>query len=67
MPGLVAHWGGMPKAVMRSEAELTERTEPDGDTSMDGGLRRLDPPGLAELDDDEVVAPRHEKSTTDAA
>jgi hypothetical protein len=52
---------------MRSEAERTERTEPDGDTSMDGGLRRLDPPDLAELDDDEVVAPRHEKSTTDAA
>jgi hypothetical protein len=51
---------------MRTETELKERTEPDGDTSMDGGLCRLDPPGLAEIDDDEVVAPRLEKSTTDA-
>jgi hypothetical protein len=57
----------MPKAGMRSETELKERAEPDHDTSMDGGLCRLDPPGLADLDDDEVVAPRHEKSTTDAA
>jgi hypothetical protein len=57
----------MPRAVMRTEAELKEGTEPDRDTSMDGGLCRLDPPGLADLDDDEVVAPRHEKGTTDAA
>jgi hypothetical protein len=53
----------MPTAAMRSETELKERTEPDGDTSMDGGLCRLDPPGLADLDDDEVVAPRHDRST----
>jgi hypothetical protein len=51
--------------LMRTETELKERADPDGDASMDGGLCRLDPPGLADLDDDEVVAPRHESSTED--
>jgi hypothetical protein len=50
---------------MRTETELKERADPDGDASMDGGLCRLDPPGLADLNDDEVVAPRHESSTED--
>jgi hypothetical protein len=48
----------MPKAAMRTETAPKEQTEPDRKTSMDGGLCRLDPPGLADLDDDEAVAPR---------
>jgi hypothetical protein len=55
----------MPMAGMRTETEPKEPTEPDRDTAMDGGLCRLDPPGLADLDDDEIVAPRHENTTED--
>jgi hypothetical protein len=47
---------------MRTDTAPKERTVPDRETSMDGGLCRLDPPGLADLDDDEVVAPRHEST-----
>jgi hypothetical protein len=45
---------------MRTETEPKVRTKPDRDTSVEGGLCRLDPPGLADPDLDEVVAPRHE-------
>lgn len=44
---------------MATETEQTERPEPDVETTMDGGLCRLDAPGVAELEDDKVVAPRH--------
>jgi hypothetical protein len=47
---------------MRTETAPKEQAEPDRETSMDGGLCRLDPPGLADLDDDEVVASRHEST-----
>jgi hypothetical protein len=43
---------------MTTDTENTERAEPDVETTMDGGLCRLDVPGVTELDDDEVVAPR---------
>ena len=45
-------------ATATEHAEHTEHTEPDVETTMDGGLCRLDVPGVTELDDDEVVAPR---------
>jgi hypothetical protein len=44
---------------MATDTEQTERAEPDVETTMDGGLCRLDVPGVEELEDDEVVAPRH--------
>jgi hypothetical protein len=44
---------------MATDTEYTERAEPDVETTMDGGLCRLDAPGVAELEADEVVAPRH--------
>lgn len=44
---------------MATETEQTERAEPDIETTMDGGLCRLDAPGVAELEDDKVIAPRH--------
>jgi hypothetical protein len=44
---------------MRTASEPKEQTEPDRDTSMDGGLCRLDQPGLGDLEDDEIVASRH--------
>jgi hypothetical protein len=43
---------------MATETEQTEQAEPDVETTMDGGLCRLDAPGMTELEDDEVVAPR---------
>jgi len=43
---------------MATETDQTERAEPDVETTMDGGLCRLDAPGVAELEDGEVVAPR---------
>jgi hypothetical protein len=43
---------------MATETEQTERAEPDVETTMDGGLCRLDTPGVAALEDDEVVTPR---------
>jgi hypothetical protein len=43
---------------MATDTEQTERAEPDLETTMDGGLCRLDVPG-ATLEEDEVVAPRH--------
>ena len=43
---------------MATDTEHTERAEPDVETTMDGGLCRLDVPGATELEDDEVVAPR---------
>lgn len=45
---------------MATDTEHTERAEPDAETTMDGGLCRLDAPGVTELEGDEVVAPRHE-------
>ena len=45
---------------MATEAEQNTREEPDVEATIDGGLCRLEPPGLADLDEDEVVAPRHE-------
>ena len=44
---------------MATDTERTEHAEPDVETTMDGGLCRLDVPGVTELEDDEVVAPRH--------
>jgi hypothetical protein len=44
---------------MGTETKQTERAEPDVETTMDGGLCRLDAPGVPELEDDEAVAPRH--------
>jgi hypothetical protein len=43
---------------MATETEQTERSEPDVETTMDGGLCRLDAPVVAELEDGEVIAPR---------
>ena len=45
---------------MATDTEQTQTEEPDVETTMDGGLCRLEPPGLANLEDDDVVAPRHE-------
>jgi hypothetical protein len=42
---------------MATDTEHTERGEPDVETTMDGGLCRLDAPGVTELEEDEVVAP----------
>jgi hypothetical protein len=58
---------------MKGATKAKGQTEPDRDTSMDGGLCRLDPPALANLgppalanlDDDEVVAPLREDNTED--
>lgn len=50
----------MDSRSMATDTEHVETEEPDAETSMDGGLCRLEPPGLAALEDDEVVAPRHE-------
>jgi hypothetical protein len=47
---------------VRTDTAPKERIEPDRETSMDGGLCRLDPPGLVDLDDDEVMSPRHEST-----
>jgi hypothetical protein len=46
---------------MATDTEQSKREEPDVEATMDGGLCRLEPPGLADLEDDEVVAPRHER------
>jgi hypothetical protein len=43
---------------MATDTEHTERAEPDVETTMDGGLCRMDVPGATELEEDEVVAPR---------
>jgi hypothetical protein len=53
----------MTRTAMATDTEQSTRDEQDVEATMDGGLCRLEPPGLADLDDDEVVAPRHE--TTD--
>jgi hypothetical protein len=45
---------------MATDTEQSEREEPDVEATMDGGLCRLEPPGLAALEDDDVVAPRHQ-------
>jgi hypothetical protein len=45
---------------MATDTEQSTKEEPDVEATMDGGLCRLEPPGLADLEDDEVVAPRHE-------
>jgi hypothetical protein len=52
----------MPKAGMRTDSEPKEQIEPDRDTSMDGGLCRLDQAGIGDLEDDEVVASRHART-----
>ena len=44
---------------MATDTEQTEQAEADVETTMDGGLCRLDVPGATELEEDEVVAPRH--------
>jgi hypothetical protein len=44
---------------MATDTQQTERAEPDVETTMDGGFCRLDVPGVEQLEDDEVVAPRH--------
>jgi hypothetical protein len=43
---------------MATDTEHTERAESEAETTMDGGLCRLDAPGVTELEDDELVAPR---------
>jgi hypothetical protein len=45
---------------MATDTEQSTGEEPDVEATMDGGLCRLEQPGLADLEDDEVVAPRHE-------
>jgi len=50
---------------MATDTKQNEKEEPDVEASMDGGLCRLDLPGLADLDDDEVVAPRHQRQDVD--
>jgi hypothetical protein len=50
---------------MATDTDQVETEEPDAETTMDGGLCRLDPPGLAELEDDDVVGPRHETTETE--
>jgi hypothetical protein len=42
---------------MATDSKKVEADEADVETTMDGGLARLDPPGLAQLEDDED-APR---------
>ena len=44
---------------MATDTEHTEPAEPDVETTMDGGLCRLDVPGATEFEEDEVVAPLH--------
>jgi hypothetical protein len=51
----------MHQGSMTIETKQLEMDEADLETTMDGGLARLDPPGLAQLEDDDVVAPRHER------
>jgi hypothetical protein len=46
---------------MTTDTEQTKTDEPDVEATVDGGLCRLEPPGLAGLEDDDVVAPRHER------
>jgi hypothetical protein len=43
---------------MATDTEHTERAEPDVETTMDGGLCRLEVPGVTELEDDEVGPPQ---------
>ena len=43
---------------MATDTEHTEQAEPDVETTMDGGLCRLDVPGATELVVVVVVAPR---------
>jgi len=38
---------------MATDTEHTERAEPDVETTTDGGLCRLEAPGVAEVEDDE--------------
>jgi hypothetical protein len=42
---------------MATDTERAEKGEPEAEATVDGGLCRLDPPGLPELHEDEVVAP----------
>jgi hypothetical protein len=51
----------MDQGSMATDTEQIEADTADLETTMDGGLARLDPPGLAQLEEDEVVAPRHER------
>jgi hypothetical protein len=44
---------------MATDTEHTEPAEPDVETTMDGGLCRLDVPGATEFEEDDVLAPRH--------
>jgi hypothetical protein len=44
---------------MATDKEQIQTEEPDPETTMEGGLSRLDPPGVANLDDDDIVAPRN--------
>jgi hypothetical protein len=46
---------------MAADTEQNEKEERDVEATMDGGLCRLELPGLADLEDDEVVAPRHQR------
>jgi hypothetical protein len=42
---------------MATDTEQAEKGETEADATVDGGLCRLDPSGLPELDADEVEAP----------
>jgi hypothetical protein len=42
---------------MPTDTERAEKRELEPDATVDGGLCRLDPPGLPELDEGEVVTP----------
>jgi hypothetical protein len=42
---------------MRTDTDETQTQEPDLETTMDGGLCRLEAPSLPEADDEKDVAP----------
>ena len=50
---------------MATDSEQSEKEEPDVETTMDGGLARLELPGLASIEGDDVVAPRHVREDRD--
>jgi hypothetical protein len=50
---------------MATDTEQSEREEPEVETTMDGGLARLELPGLASIEGDDIVAPRHERKDGD--
>ena len=50
---------------MATDTEQSEDEERDVEATMDGGLARLELPGLASIEGDDVVAPRHVREDED--